>query len=254
MRCAEHDNDLDGRPIALIVGGTSGLGLPIVHALANRGYSIATVGRSAAPACAFAHYICDLRDTSAWQATLNQIRASLPRIAVAGFVAGYAHAVRPELTSVEDRFIHYRLNADYVADAYQTLFQLLQPAAKVFTIGSQWTFRRGCEWLLPYMMAKQALLAITHEFYCLPQMPQVRHYCVPTMDTPAFHVVRNSFRHLGLQKEFADLRFENSAISPREVANALITHLMEIKEDRLTWRINPQLAIDEISLENAKAP
>lgn len=244
MNLSEMYKDSDRQLTALVVGGTSGLGLPIVGALAGRGYRVVSVGRGPAPAGATAHFVCDLSDSAAWRKTLDDIRSRHPRISVAGFIAGYARAVHPERASDDERRIHYRLNADYVADAYLSLLETLLPAAKVFTIGSQWTFRRGCRWLIPYITAKHALLAITHELSTLPQAPQVRHYCVPTMSTEAFLAVKDSFDRLELNIEFKELRFEGNVASPEGVAGVLVCHLTENTESGLVWRIDSGLNIE----------
>lgn len=237
----------DDGPFALIVGGTSGLGLPIVRSLLGFGYKVISVGRGTPYAGVSRHFICDLRDTSAWKATLDQMSSSLPQIAVAGFVTGYARAIPPERVEQEDRNVHYRLNADYVADSHQALSLLLQPDAKIFTIGSQWTFKRGCPYLIPYMMAKQALCAITQELKTLPISPQVRHYCVPTMQTPAFSAVKDSFHRINFANAFSDLGFEENISDPTEVANALIHHLLNEEGDDLAWRIDSKQTVSKAS-------
>jgi hypothetical protein len=93
------------------------------------------------------------------------------------------------------------------------------------------------------MMAKQALCAITLEFHHLPQSPKVHHYCVPTMKTPAFDKVRDSFRNLGLEHEFTRLGFENEVASPYDVSRVMIQHLIDNDTDCSIFRIDTKLQI-----------
>jgi NAD(P)-dependent dehydrogenase (short-subunit alcohol dehydrogenase family) len=239
-------------PFALIVGGTSGLGLAVTERLLSAGYQVTTVGRRSAPQGVARHYVCDLGDCHAWRHTLRHIVENHSEFTVTAFIAGFARAVSPGDVTPAERQLHYRLNADYVADACAAISGLWKSGAAVFTVGSQWTYRSGCPWIIPYIMAKHALLAITCEMAAATKQRRVRHYCVPTMATPAYAEVRNSFATLGLGKEFAQLGLESNLSNPEEVAKALLKHLVHDDSSSPLWRVRSDYAV--LNLPDAHMP
>lgn len=222
---------------ALVVGGTSGLGLAVTQRLLSTGYQVTTVGRSPAPDGVARHYLCDLGDSVAWQNTLSQVVAEHSHFEVTAFIAGFARAILPAAATPVDRQMHYRINVDYVADAYAAIAGLWKERASVFTIGTQWIYRSGCPWIIPYITAKHALWALTCEIAATSPKWRVRHYCVPTMATPAYTEVRRSFERLCLAKEFSQLGLETHLASPQPVANAIVQHLAGDVSTALLWRV-----------------
>jgi len=84
------------RPVALVAGGSRGLGLLIGHQLAARGYQVAIAARNAAELDRAAGqigsearpYVCDLRDRAAVERLVEEVGEDLGPIEVSIHVAG----------------------------------------------------------------------------------------------------------------------------------------------------------------------
>ena len=86
--------DLTGR-VALVTGGTRGIGLGITRALLDAGATVVTCSRSdVEPVGGSAHLVCDVRDPDAVRALVDEVVAAHGRLDVLVNNAGRC-AVRP---------------------------------------------------------------------------------------------------------------------------------------------------------------
>lgn len=225
--------------VALVIGGTQGFGLAIAQSLSET-HQVITVGRSGASSSfAIDHYACDIGNLPAWRHTLERIRGKGYRFSLIANVAGYARAMRPLEVTDAEWSRHFYLNTAYVAEGWAYLQPLLKPDSRILTIGSQWSYRNGCPYLLPYMTAKRGLLGLTEEFSLDPNVCISRCYCVPTMETPGYRDVRESFAKIGQEKIIDSFTTNALPAAPGPIARGIIQHLLEegIPPSPHLWRV-----------------
>lgn len=225
---------------ALVIGGTHGFGADVARCLDSHGLNIITVGREEPQFASSANYICDVGDLTAWSEVISLIEREHPRIDVLLFVVGHARAASAVERTASDWTLHMHRNLTYVAMAFPHFARLLKRSsfARVATIGSQWSYRSDCEDLLPYITAKQALRALTRELAVEHVGIHLNHYCPPTMDTPGYHAVAQSFREIGRESVVATFAKDGLA-SSRTVAEALCQDVLRRRTSAKTLQIRP---------------
>jgi NAD(P)-dependent dehydrogenase (short-subunit alcohol dehydrogenase family) len=215
---------------ALIIGGTKGFGREVATQFLDRGYDLITIGRSASGYKAYPHYVCDVGNIKDLRDILRKIASQNKSLDALVCVAGFTRA-KPsaELTSA-DWEENLTKNLIYVGVAFQELKELLycSPNPRVLTIGSQWSYKTGCDELVPYTIAKHALRDLTKDFADREPKIKANHYCVPTMDTPQYWEVRKSFQKISKEKTIANFTPKGLA-QPKIVAKSLVDKFMKTK-------------------------
>ena len=90
------------------------------------------------------------------------------------------------------------------------------------TIGSQWSNKTGCTELLPYIASKHALNLFTRQKAIMNPLLKISNYCVPTMETPAYRRVKESFSkvyHSNDQNAFSKELADASVVAKHLVAH-----------------------------------
>ncbi|MFC1774873.1 SDR family oxidoreductase [Nanoarchaeota archaeon] len=207
---------------ALIIGGTKGFGKEVTSSFRRREYEVITVGRSCIES--ERHYACDVGIMDCWESTLDRIAAEHPRLDALACVVGYARAKHCDDLSFVDWIEHFNRNTIYVGLAFSKLAEVVR-IGRVITVGSQWSYKTGCDELVPYTQAKHALRSLTRDF-AIREGIKANHFCVPTMDTPGYRDVRASFEAMregsfdGFMQELAN----PTSVSERLVEKALTTY------------------------------
>jgi len=209
---------------ALTIGGTKGFGRYISECLEKEGYEIITVGRSKEGYKDYEHFVCDIGNLKGWKETLRKIKKDNRNIDLIACIVGFARAKRFRELLEEDWSEHFIKNLFYVS----LTFQELNPT-KAITIGSQWSYKIGCDELVPYTIAKHALATLTEDIAIRNKNLIINHYCVPTMNTPQYKEVKESFIRLGQEKKITG--FQKGVIAnPEKVANELIDFALKTKK------------------------
>lgn len=232
---------------ALIVGGTRGFGKEISDQLLDRGYDLITVGRSASRFKKHPHYACDVGDLDSWYETLKRIKAEHKSLDFLACIVGFTRAKSSKHLTPDDWNETFSRNVTYVALALQELTDSLLASKhpKVVTIGSQWSYKTGCDELVPYTVAKHALRTLTEDFAQRNPRIQINHYCVPTMNTPGYWDVRKSFQEAGEESTIASFTPDGLA-DPKVVAKSIIEKALETDASGSTFIIKPDGLIDEL--------
>lgn len=232
---------------ALIVGGTRGFGKELSDQLLDRGYNLITVGRSASGYQNHPHYSCDVGDLDSWQKTLHKIQEEHDSIDFLACVAGFTRAKSSKDLTADDWNQTLSRNVTYVALALQELSDLLHASnhPKVLTIGSQWSYKTGCDELVPYTVSKHVLRTLTENFAQRNPRIQINHYCVPTMDTPGYWEVKKSFQDVGEESTIMSFTPDGLA-NPKVVAKAIIDKSLETDASGSTFIIKPDGLIDKL--------
>lgn len=231
----------------LVIGGTRGLGKELSDQLLDRGYDVITVSRSASGHESHPHYSCDVGDLDSWQKTLQRIRTEHDSLDFLACVAGFARAKSSKDLTADDWNKTLSRNITYVALALQELSGLLQASnhAKALTIGSQWSYKTGCDELVPYTVSKHALLTLTEDFAQRNPRIQINHYCAPTMDTPGYREVKKSFQDVG--EESTIMKFTPDGLAnPKVVAKVMIDKALQTDASGSTFIIKPDGSIEEL--------
>lgn len=175
---------------ALVIGGSQGFGKEIVKNLEKRGYGVITVGRSKLKKKN--HYVCDVGNITKWEKTLNKIKEENKKIDFVACIVGFARAKPFEKLNSKDWNEHINKNLLYVAMTFNKIIP-----KRAITIGSQWSLKVGSAELVPYTVTKHALATLTTNIALINKGLIINHYCVPTMGTPQYLQVKNSFNKLG---------------------------------------------------------
>lgn len=158
---------------ALIIGGATGFGKEISTALKNAGYTVISTGRRQAD------LLADVGSEQEWKEVLERLSKERA-FSVIVCVVGYARA-KQEGHDVASWDEHEQKNVGYVRQALEIL--PYETHARIATIGSQWSWKRGAEELAPYIETKHALRRFTEEFAEAHPELSVSHLCPPTMQT-----------------------------------------------------------------------
>ncbi len=232
---------------ALVIGGTRGFGKEISDQLLDKGYNLITVSRSTSGYKNYPHYSCDVGDLDSWQKTLQQIKSEHKNLDFLACVAGFTKARFSKDLTIDDWNQTLSRNVIYVALALQELSELLHTSnhPRVLTVGSQWSYKIGCDELVPYTVAKHALRTLTEDFAQRNSRIQINHYCAPTMDTPGYWEVRESFQNIGQEstiKSFVPDRLTD----PKVVAKSIIDKTLETDASGSTFVIKPDGLIEKL--------
>lgn len=163
--------DLSGR-VALVTGGTRGIGLGITHALLAAGASVVTCSRSEVePVAGTTHRVCDVRDPEAVQALV----ASLDRLDILVNNAGGAPAADAATASprFHDKIVGLNLLAPLVcAQAANAVMQQQESGGVIVNISSV-SAHRPAPTIAAYGAAKAGLDSLTTSL-AMEWAPKVR--------------------------------------------------------------------------------
>ncbi len=162
-------------------------------------------------------------------------------------VVGFTRAKSSKDLTKDDWSQTVSRNVTYVALALQELIGLLLASEhpKVVTIGSQWSYKTGCDELVPYTVAKHALRTLTEDFAQRNPRIKINHYCVPTMNTPGYWEVRKSFQDAGEESTITSFTPDGLA-EPKVIAKAIIDKALETDVSGSTFIIKPMGSVEEI--------
>ena len=233
---------------ALIVGGTSGFGEAVFNSLSGKGLELITVSRSKSKYKSRKHYFCDIGNLGQWIKTLNKIKLNLKSLDLAIFIVGFAEAKSFNKLTEEDWQNTLTKNVIYVSLAIQELESLLSSSKnpKIVTIGSQWSYKVGNNFLVPYIVAKHALRTLTKDISIRNRKIKSNHYCMPTMDTPQYWKVRESFNKIGEEEMIRSFSPEGLA-DPMVVAKNLVRHVLQSNVSGFTFVIERDGKVRELN-------
>ncbi|MBM3247117.1 SDR family oxidoreductase [Candidatus Pacearchaeota archaeon] len=177
---------------ALVIGGTRGFGKEICNNLKKKSFNIFTIGRSED-----ADFQIDISNKTDFQRVLEEIKIKLPKINLIFCVIGFAGAKKPNQLTKEDWVKAFQCNIGFINQTLNTLRgNVNQVNGKVIIFGSKWSFRRDCNLIKPYIIAKHQIIELNRikskEFNMLC-------FCVPSMNTPGLKAVNLSFNKLGIK-------------------------------------------------------
>ena len=163
--------DLSGR-VALVTGGTRGIGLGITHALLDAGASVVTCSRSeVAPVPGTTHRVCDVRDPEA----VHELVGSLERLDVLVNNAGGAPATDAATASprFHEKIVGLNLLAPLVcAQAANAVMQQQSSGGVIVNISSV-SASRAAPTIAAYGAAKAGLDSLTASL-AMEWAPKVR--------------------------------------------------------------------------------
>lgn len=219
---------------ALVVGGTKGFGQEVAKKLIERNFSLVTVGRSDAD------YNCDIGDLEKWKEVLIEIKKEHKVLDVVFFIVGYARAKSSKDLTDKDWNEHLGRNLIYVALGLEHLKNNFSGGAKIITTGSQWSYKVGNDELVAYTISKHALGALTLDFASRNQLVIANHYCVPTMATPQYYKLSESYAEI--RKDFPSTEPSNSDT----IAKKLVEHVLNFRKSGATIVIDEAGKVKEL--------
>jgi NAD(P)-dependent dehydrogenase (short-subunit alcohol dehydrogenase family) len=163
--------------VALITGGSRGLGRDLVAAFAAAGYRVVACGRRAPdPEAGAAEFlICDVREASQVESMVAGVADRLGRIdVVVNNAGGTPYAPAGEMSPrLAEKVVALNLLAPlYVAQAAYRVMREQEEGGVIVNIGSTSAFRPS-EAVAPYVAAKAGLTALTRAL-ALEWAPKVR--------------------------------------------------------------------------------
>jgi NAD(P)-dependent dehydrogenase (short-subunit alcohol dehydrogenase family) len=223
---------------ALVIGGTTGIGRNISDQLIVRGYEVTTISRSGGDR--ENDYQCDVGDIPTLKDILIQISSGLESIDLLSCVVGFARARQTSQLTVEDWNETMAKNLTYVNIAFNELAEFMKKSEdpRVITFGSRWSYQTGCEELQPYIVAKHALRSLVEDLARRNDGLKINNFCVPTMDTPGFRFVRDSFIDLsqGVTRSFKPVEL----VEPTIVARSIVDYALRSDETGRILVVNHQ--------------
>ncbi len=225
---------------ALVIGGTQGFGKEVTDNLASHNFDVVTVGRSKN-----SDFICDIGNLNKWKNTLEEILCSHSSFDLIVFNVGYARGISAKDLTIEYWYEHLNKNLLYVALGVEVLKSTLSASLnpKIITIGSQWSYKIGSDLLIPYVISKHALNIFTQDFAIRNPKIKANHYCVPTMDTPQYKKVMESFEKINKIGNLPTI-----IASLNIIAKNLIHHCLNFDMSGKTMVFNSQGEITSMEL------
>lgn len=207
---------------ALVIGGTRGFGKQISRNLSINGYEVITIGRSDG-----ADYKCDVSNAGNLADTLEQVRSENLQLDMLACIVGFAKATpESELTPEFKNFVR-RSNLGYVKKSCEELMENLSRSKepRIITMGTLWSYRSKCKELSPYIESKRDLSEFTRAYSKANPDIKMNMYCVPTMNTPGYRRVYDSFRKLGMDAELEGLpKADSEMVAKMLVESAISTN------------------------------
>ncbi|MES1257847.1 MAG: SDR family oxidoreductase [Acidobacteriota bacterium] len=147
--------DLTGR-VAVVIGGTSGIGQAIAEGLAEHGASVVPTGRRAA------HWPCDVTSRESIASYREEVLSEWKRVDILVYAAGYTF--RKPTLAVDEREWSALLDTDLTGAlrCFQAFYSALKASGRgrivnIASLGSYLAFQE----VAAYCAAKTALLSLT---------------------------------------------------------------------------------------------
>lgn len=228
---------------ALVIGGTRGFGKEISNNLINKGVNLISVSRAKKGCVGQLHYTCDISDLASWKRTINKIMKENKEINLIFFIFGFADPNPFTKLSVKDWSDTFSRNVVYVAMLLQNIEDspLGYDGIKIVTIGSQWSYKVGNKYLVPYIVSKHALKILTDDFAKRNRSMIVNHICVPTMNTPGYHVIRRSFERIGTNNLVKGIVSDH-----QKIAKKLVQLVLDNNKSGVSFIITPKGKVNRL--------
>src|SRR3989344_6849124 len=228
---------------ALVIGGTRGFGKEISDNLVKKGFDLVTVSRSKKGYKNHIHYHCDIGNLDLWKRSIEKILKKNKEIDLIFFVFGFADPNPFTKLSVKDWSDTFSRNVVYVAMLLQNIEDspLGYDGIKIVTIGSQWSYKVGNKYLVPYIVSKHALKILTDDFAKRNRSMIVNHICVPTMNTPAYHVIRRSFERIGTNNLVKGIVSDH-----QKIAKKLVQLVLDNNKSGVSFIITPKGKVNRL--------
>lgn len=202
--------------LALVTGGSSGIGAAIVAALEAEGYEVRSVSRRSG---------WDLTEPGA----ADKLIAELPRLDLLVNNAGIAESAPVAHTTDEDWARHFELNVHVPFRLCRAAYRKLKASknGRVINVGSV-AGLRGSAYIAAYAASKHALMGLTRVLAAEWKNVRVHAVCPGFVDSPLTdRSVGNIAEQTGMSKDaarkvLADQNPSGRLITPEEVAKAIV--------------------------------
>lgn len=152
---------MSDRPTIIVTGGSAGIGLAIVERFADLDYRVLSLARRRCPVDTVESILVDLGSAEAVAATLDQVRARLPK-------SGPIHLIHNAATMPADTAIDFdsrvlercfRLNVTTPSELNSGLIPRMSRGSSIIFIGSTLS-EKGVAGRLSYVTSKHAMLGL----------------------------------------------------------------------------------------------
>lgn len=226
---------------ALVIGGTKGFGKEISENLVGKGFDLITVSRAKKGYKGNVHYKCNLSNLISWKKVINKILKQNKDINLIFFVYGFVKPKKFTALNANDWLKSYSTNVVYVSLLLQELENNKHKYKniKIATIGSQWSYKTGHDYLVPYIVSKHGLKSLTEDFARRNGNITINHICVPTMDTPGYYSVRKSFEKIGKRK-LIDQLSRGIVANHKQIAKSVLKLVLRNNKSGVTFMITSE--------------
>ncbi len=220
---------------ALVIGGTKGFGKEVSNNLLKNNFNLVTVSRAKRGINSQPHYSCDIINLKLWEKILKKIKKH-KKIDLIFFILGFANPKPSNKLTIKDWEEALAKNLIYVSMALEQLKGNLIKSKnpKIITIGSQWSYKVGCDPLVPYTVSKHALKTLTEDFASRNKKIKANHFCLPTMDTPGYRPVKKAFLKIGEKKIISGFSMAN----PKIIAESLVKFVLKFNKSGNTFVVD----------------